>query len=229
METKDLFDHYQNLAWKADEAFRKVEKEYPSCVKCRVQCSDCCHAVFGVFAIEAVILKGKFDSLPRKVRRQALLKADSADRELRKLEIRMQMSGDDPQAKAMVLAKARVACPLLSPSQECVLYDDRPITCRVYGIPTAIQGKGHVCGKGAFEKGKKYPTFDLDAVYGALYRISQDYLKRTGNPDSEAASLLLSLSRVIRGSTKETDAGTKKKDKAPVLEPSSKTRPLQGR
>ena len=214
METKDLFDHYQKLASKADEAFSKVEKEYPSCVKCRVHCSDCCHAVFGVFAIEAVSLKGKFDALPRTVRRQALLKADSADRELRKIEIRMQMSEDNPQMKAMVLAKARVACPLLSESQECILYHHRPITCRVYGIPTAIQGKGHVCGKGAFEKGKKYPTFDLDAVYGALYKLSLEYMKRTGNQDSEAASLLRSVSRVIRDPGKETEAGAEKKDQA---------------
>jgi Fe-S-cluster containining protein len=214
METKDLFDHYQQLASKAGEAFSKVEKEYPSCVKCRVHCSDCCHAVFGVFAIEAVSLKGKFDALPRKVRRQVLLKADSADRELKKVEIRMRMSEDDPQMKAMVLAKARVACPLLSESQECILYPHRPITCRVYGIPTAIQGKGHVCGKGAFEKGKKYPTFDLDAVYGALYNLSLEYMKRTGNQDSEAASLLLSVSRVIRDPVKETEAGAEKKKQA---------------
>jgi Fe-S-cluster containining protein len=213
METKDLFDHYQNLACKADEAFRKVEKEYPSCVKCRVQCSDCCHAVFGVFAIEAAVLKKNFDSLPRKVRRPALLRADSADRELKKIEIRMQMSDDDPQMKGMVLAKARVACPLLSQSQECILYHDRPITCRVYGIPTAIHGKGRVCGKGAFEKGKKYPTFDLDAVYGSLYSLSLEYLKRTGNQDPEAASLLLSVSRVIKGPMRETETSAKK-DKA---------------
>jgi Fe-S-cluster containining protein len=214
METKDLVDHYQRLALMADDAFSKVEKEYPSCVRCRVHCSDCCHAVFGVFAIEAVALKEKFDALPRKVRRQALLKADSADRELKKIEIRMRMSEDDPQVKAMVLAKARVACPLLSESQECILYHHRPITCRVYGIPTAIQGKGHVCGKGAFEKGKKYPTFDLDAVHGALFNLSLEYMKRTGNPDSEAASLLLSVSGVIRDPVKETEAGVQKKDRA---------------
>ena len=213
METKDLFDHYQKLVCKADEAFTAVEKEYPSCVKCRVHCSDCCHAVFGVFAIEAAILKGRFDALPRKVQRQALLKADSADRELRKIEIRMRMSQDDPQMKAMVLAQARVGCPLLSESRECILYHDRPITCRVYGIPTAIQGKGHVCGKGAFERGKKYPTFDLDAAYGALYNLSREYLKRTGTQDRERASLLLSVSRVIRGPMSEIERGAKKKDK----------------
>lgn len=205
METKDLFDQYQKLACKADEAFRKVEKEHPSCVKCRVRCSDCCHAVFGVFAIEAVVLKERFDLLPKKTRRAALLRADSADRELRKLEVRMQMSEDDPQMKAMVLAKARVPCPLLNQSQECILYHDRPITCRVYGIPTAIRGKGHVCGKGAFEKGKIYPTFDLDAVYASLYHLSWEYLERKGNQDPEAASLLLSVSRVIKSPTEATE------------------------
>ncbi len=211
METQDLFDHYERLASKADEAFRKVEKDHPSCVKCRVHCSDCCHAIFGVFPVEAVILKEKFDELPRKVRRMALLRADIADRELRKIEIRMRTAEDDHQMRAWVLAQARIACPLLSQSQECILYHHRPITCRVYGIPTAIQGRGHVCGKGAFKKGTKYPTFDLDAAYGTLYQLSLEYLRRMGGRDPEEASLLLSLSRVIRDPMNETKAGPRVK------------------
>ena len=213
MQTKDLFDHYKRLARRADEAFGKVRKAYPSCVNCRPHCSDCCHAVFGVFPIEAEVLRRRFDALPKKTRRLALLRADSAERELRKIEIRMRMSEDDPQLKAMVLAKTRVSCPLLSETQECILYPHRPITCRVYGIPTAIEGKGHVCGKGAFEKGNTYPTFDLDAAYGALYKLSLEYVKRTGTDDPEAASLLLSVSRAIRSPSRKAEAGARKEDK----------------
>jgi hypothetical protein len=43
-----------------------------------------------------------------------------------------------------------------------------PITCRLYGIPTAIGGKGHTCGLSGFTKGKSYPTVNLDAIHQAF-------------------------------------------------------------
>jgi hypothetical protein len=68
----------------------------------------------------------------------------------------------------------------------------------VYGIPTAIQGKAHVCGKAGFKSGKTYPIFDLDRAYQELYLLSGELLKEAGRSDPEKASLLISVSRVIK-------------------------------
>jgi hypothetical protein len=96
------------------------------------------------------------------------------------------------------LSKERVRCPLLNQKEECIIYPHRPITCRVYGIPTAIQGQARVCGKAAFEKGESYPTFDLDACYKELYRLSKELLVQMGQSDMEKASLLISVSKVLK-------------------------------
>ena len=78
------------------------------------------------------------------------------------------------------LAKARIRCPLLNDNNECILYPYRPITCRVYGIPTMIQGVPRVCGKAGFKKEQSYPTFNLDGVHRELFELSKELLERAG-------------------------------------------------
>lgn len=197
----DVFEQYRFLVSKADSAFRMVERDYGACVKCRIGCSDCCHAIFGVFMIEAVHLKQGLDQLGNAEREAALLRADEADHELKEVEEKLAVFDGDPHMKAFALAKERVRCPLLDPEDKCIIYHYRPITCRVYGIPTAIQGRGRVCGKAAFEKGKTYPVYNLDAAYRGLYRLSRELIERANIGSADKASLMLSLSRVIKTPT----------------------------
>ena len=198
MITTHLLQRYELLAAKADQDFQKIKKKFPECIKCKPRCSDCCHALFGLFLIEAVYLKRNFDKLGRKERRAALLRGNKADKELKKLEQRLQTQDINPRTTNYPLERERIRCPLLGDNEECVLYPHRPITCRVYGIPTAIQGKAHVCGKAGFKSGKTYPIFDLDRAYQELYLLSGELLKEAGRRDLERASLLISVSRVMK-------------------------------
>ena len=193
-----LFEKYKLLVAKGDAAFQRMTQEHGACIKCKVGCSDCCHAIFGLFLIEAAHVQKQFTKLDRKVRREALLRADKADIELQKVEERLRAFEADPHMKSYALAKERVRCPLLNQNDECVLYPQRPITCRVYGIPTAIQGKARVCGKAAFKRGESYPTFDLDACYQELYQLSKDLLMMSGECNMEKASLLISVSKILK-------------------------------
>ena len=197
MNIFQLIHSYEFLADKADTAFHRMEKEYGTYIKCERYCSDCCHAVFGLFLIEAAYLKQHFDQLDLKDIKEALLRCNDADRALKRLEIKLQTNENDAQMQAYILAKERIRCPLLDDKQECILYPHRPITCRVYGIPTKIHGKARVCGKTGFKKSESYPAFDLDGVYRDLFDLSKELLEsqETGNP--EKASLLISVSKAI--------------------------------
>ncbi|MBW1997981.1 MAG: YkgJ family cysteine cluster protein [Deltaproteobacteria bacterium] len=200
----DVFGQYRFLVSKADSAFEAVERDHRDCVKCRTGCSDCCHAVFGVFIVEAVSLRFHFLKLGDRDQKAALLRADRAEEELGELEKKLSLFDDDPHVKSFALAKERVRCPLLDQEDRCIVYEHRPITCRVYGIPTAIHGSAHVCGKAGFEKGKSYPVYNLDVAYKALYRLSCELMRRLGREDSEEkASLMLSVSSVISSQIKE--------------------------
>lgn len=204
---RDLFQEYEDLAAKADQAFLKVQKEYGSCIKCDVHCADCCHSVFGLFLIESVYLNYHFNMLDRRRRREAVARGDKSDRDLLEVEKKLQLYNHDPQMKALAMAKERIRCPLLDDSRKCVLYAHRPVTCRVYGIPTIINGKARACWKAAFAKGEPYPAFNLDGAYRELYRLSEKLLARAGQKDMERASLLLSVSKSIRTPVEELIEG----------------------
>jgi Fe-S-cluster containining protein len=177
--------------------------EFEKCIKCEPHCADCCHAVFGLFLIEAVFLKRDFDQLGKAERDAALKRGLEADEELEKLERTLEIFKDDPQMRGYSLAKARIRCPLLNEDDMCILYPYRPITCRVYGIPTMVQGAPRVCGKSGFKKERSYPTFNLDGIHRELYQLSTEFFEKKEDKEAEKASLLLSVSKVIKTPVEE--------------------------
>ncbi|MDQ1334505.1 MAG: hypothetical protein QG552_1455 [Thermodesulfobacteriota bacterium] len=198
MDFSYLFEPYDSIVSRADEAFQQIKEAFPECIGCEPRCADCCHAVFGLFLIEAAFLKRDFDQLDEEQRKAALKRGRDADLALEKLEGTLRSFKDDPQMMSYSLARARIRCPLLNDQNECVLYPYRPITCRVYGVPTRVRGVPRVCGKAGFKKGEEYPVFDLDGVHRELHQLSRELLERNGGKDPERASLLLSMSKVIK-------------------------------
>lgn len=195
----DLLQKYEQLAAEAHLAFERAQQEYGENIKCHVQCSDCCHAIFGLFPIEAIYLNKHFKQLDPKDRAAILAAAEKADQELAELQQQLEKLGDDPQKINAAISAARIRCPLLSGDRKCLLYDQRPITCRVYGMPTVMNNKIHACWKAGFEKGKPYPTYDLDGVYKELHDLSVQILERAGEKDKDQASLLYSVARSLTG------------------------------
>lgn len=195
-KTNDLFQTYELLVDKAEAAFQEMQKEHGACIKCEPHCSDCCQAVFGLFLIEAGYLKEHFDKLTDEEKKAALVRCEQAEKSLERLQNMLRAHEDDPQMQAYIMSRERIPCPLLNEEQECVLYMHRPITCRVYGIPTKVQGKARVCWKSEFKKDERYPVFDLDGAYRELYFLSTELLKGAGE-DTEKASLLISASKAI--------------------------------
>ena len=196
--TKPLFRDYEYLVDEAEEAFHRVAVEHGDCIKCELHCSDCCHAVFGLFLIEAAYLREHVEQIERHAMDALLARCETADKEMEKLQKILEAFEDDPQMRHYTLAKERVRCPLLDDQDECILYHRRPITCRLYGIPTRIQGKARVCGKTGFKEGEKYPVFDLDGIYKKMYLLSRELLEKAGQEETEKASLLISVSKAIR-------------------------------
>lgn len=203
MKTAQLFRSYELLVDRADQAFREVKGTHGPLIRCEPHCSDCCHAVFGLFLVEAAYLKQQFDGLGEEEKKAALERCREADEGLNRLEKMLKDHEDDLGMQAYILARERIHCPLLDSHQECLLYPHRPITCRVYGIPTKIQGKAHVCGKAGFRDGETYPVFDLDGTYRDLHLLSREFSKEAGSGHLEKASLLISVSKAI--STPTTD------------------------
>lgn len=190
---------YETLVEESEAAFVAYASALGGALRCRKGCADCCHAVFGLFLVEAVAIQRHFQTLERKKRREALLRGKKGERAYARLEERLR-GLTDPRTASEVLARERIRCALLGDEDACLLYPHRPLTCRVYGMPTLIRGKTRVCPRAAQPADPSLAPFPLDRVHDRLHRLSRDMLLAAGRMDPERAALLLSLPAVLRTS-----------------------------
>ena len=221
------FKKYEALVSKADEAFDRVKQAHAECVKCEEKCADCCHALFDLTLIEALYINHKFNEKIKGIKKADLLeKANQADRRVHKLKRRAYkelQAGKSEDEILADLARERLRCPLLNEADLCDLYENRPLTCRFYGIPTAIGGEGHTCGKSGFEKGEQYPTVNLDAVNNQLQQISAELIRDLKSRYVKLSDMLVPLSMALLSVYDEDYLGVGE-EKAPAPPPRKKHR-----
>ena len=195
------FKKYEMLVEQADAVFDRVKKAHADCVKCEEKCADCCFALFDLTLIEALYIHHKFlEKYKGSERAELLEKSNRADRRIYKIKRKAyndMRAGKNEGEILATLALERVRCPLLNEKDLCDLYEHRPITCRCYGVPTAIGGAGHTCGKSGFRQGESYPTVNLDSVHGQLQKISAELLRDIKSKNIKLADLLLPLSSAV--------------------------------
>jgi len=195
------FEKYQEIVIKADELFARVQKDHPECVKCKIKCADCCHALFDLTLIEAIYITYQFNKLIKgKEKTRLIEKANRADRKthmIKRHAYKDKKAGKSETEILMEIAAERVRCPLLNDNELCDLYEYRPITCRLYGIPTSIGGRSHTCGKSGFVEGKPYPAVNLDAIQKKLYDISNEFVREIKTKYVKMADMLVPLSMAI--------------------------------
>jgi len=201
---EDLFSQYAIIVRKADILFKTIHEKYPDSVRCRIRCCDCCHAVFGLFPIEAAYIHHQLNRIDRKIRRDVQRRAEKSEVEMLKAADKLKEAfNDNPKMQAYGLGKQRVKCPLLNEREECILYENRPVICRIYGVPFSIKHEkkenAYVCGISGFEAKASYPTVKLDNIYQELVGLSIEMLKEAGflNPAAKA-NLMLPLSKILR-------------------------------
>jgi Fe-S-cluster containining protein len=196
------FNKYEFLVAEIEKGIQKIKEAYPEEVRCIKQCSDCCYAVFDLSLIEAVYLNYRFfEEKGEKDQKGILERANLADRRAYRIKRNLNKlltQGKQSEAEVLsLLSQERIECPLLNKKALCALYENRPITCRVYGIPTAIQGVGHTCGKSGFKEGLSYPTINLDRINQRLLGLSEELLQEIGIENNALKMRLLPVSNSL--------------------------------
>ncbi len=195
-------EEYREVLNLADETFSKVANAYPNEVKCHEGCISCCHAPFDLSLIEAISLQNAFKKkIPYGAFRSGIANAATkAERVLIKEKKRYHKLTTEGYTHAAILkeaSKLQIRCPLLGPEDACLLYDDRPLTCRLYGIPSVIQSTVHVCAESAFEASKSYPTVFLSKFQDKLSQISHELQKDLKSSYHELYKVYIPLSTAI--------------------------------
>ncbi len=195
------FAAYKALVHIVDGVFHKVKEEFPREVFCREKCSDCCYALFDLTLVEAAYLNHEFGKkFSGDQKNQILAKADKTDRALVKLKrdaYKQVQAGADQLEIVAKMSQERIRCPLLGENDLCIMYDQRPITCRVYGIPTSTLGASHICGRTNFVQGNPYPTLNMDRIYSQLQLISAQMLKGIQSKHVKMHDMLIPVSMAL--------------------------------
>nr|WP_320190569.1 YkgJ family cysteine cluster protein [uncultured Desulfobacter sp.] len=201
MDLDKHFVKYEAVVSMVDQVFDRVKKEFSKEVFCREKCSDCCYAIFDLTLIEALYLNHKFNEKFSGTEKANLIAiADKTDRALAKMKrdaYKKVKDGADQLEIVGKMSQERVRCPLLGENNLCLMYEHRPITCRVYGIPTSTAGASHICGRTNFVQGKAYPTLNMDKIYTQLQLLSAELVKDINSTNIRMHELLIPVSMAM--------------------------------
>ncbi len=131
---------HNSLANYLDKWFRLIRDKYADQMQCGCGCAQCCHGLFDISLPDALLTARAFGLLPREIK-SGIIEASSEIQEKIALEGR---ELQDPffldklsQDRIDQLAESvhDGGCPLLDDNNRCLIYEDRPIACRLEGVP----------------------------------------------------------------------------------------------
>ena len=219
-ELEHVFKKYETFVEQLDGVFGTVQQQYSDCVKCKLECSDCCHALFDLSLVEALYINSKFlEKVSGEKKLKILESANTSDRKIYQLKrkaFKAVAAGEKSEEQVLLeMAAERIRCPLLNEEKRCDLYASRPATCRLYGIPTAIAGSGHTCGLSAFKTGESYPTVNLDSVHTKLHELSCEIIDVLHSTHVKMGDVLMPLSMALLTVFDEAYLGMGEENKQP--------------
>jgi len=135
-----LLKQQQALLSLVDSWFAKSMRRYPDKIACRDGCSGCCRALFDITLLDAYYLRFGFESLPAEVKdavRQKCLSRLASLREKWPEFDHPYLLNYRPEEEWQLLMpeEDETPCVLLGDDGRCLVYQHRPMTCRLHGLP----------------------------------------------------------------------------------------------
>lgn len=137
---ENILTKYAALLASVDQWFAKCVSKAPAEIACGSGCSECCRGLFDITLLDALYLKTGFDRLDAGTRARALAKAKERLRSMQALWPDFEapyILNYRPEEEWEILMPDddETACPLLAENGTCLVYDFRPMTCRLHGLP----------------------------------------------------------------------------------------------
>lgn len=136
----DILDRYESLLREVDGWFAACLSRHAGVIACHHGCSACCRGLFDITLLDALCLKRGFDRLQLPVQQDVQLKAVARIVELTEhwpaFERPWTLNHIPEETwDEMMPEEDETPCPLLSADGACLVYAQRPMTCRLNGIP----------------------------------------------------------------------------------------------
>lgn len=135
-----ILDNYGALLGEVDAWFRRCAEQHPDMIACCNGCSECCRGLFDITLLDAFYLKLGFDKLPESLKseivKRARLRLESLSLENPEFVEPWLLNGiPEDDWDALMPEDDETPCLLLSETGKCLIYEYRPMTCRLNGIP----------------------------------------------------------------------------------------------
>lgn len=137
---RDLLERYGKLLQEVDDWFNRCMQRHGDRIACGRGCSACCRGLFDITLLDALYLRSGVDALPAAV--QHSLRLNALDR-LSALTA-CNPSFVEPwtlnhipeeEWEELMPEEDETPCLLLAADGSCLVYEQRPMTCRLNGIP----------------------------------------------------------------------------------------------
>lgn len=137
---RELLAPYRELLNEVDIWFRRCSLAAGEQIACQRGCSACCRGLFDITLLDAFLLKDGFDRLAAAVRRRAGQAARGRVTAIQrcwpdfKPPFLLNLYPEERWDEVMP-DEDETPCPLLGDDGLCLVYESRPMTCRLHGIP----------------------------------------------------------------------------------------------
>lgn len=137
--TSAIVEHYRQLLVQVDTWFSACVRTHGDKMACREGCSGCCRGLFDITLLDAFLLQQGFKTLSPSMRGDVLGRVDSRLSQLQQQWPEFQspfILNRLPHDQWLNMPENDLtACPLLGVDGRCMVYDYRPLTCRLHGLP----------------------------------------------------------------------------------------------
>ena len=135
---------YRRILQQADAHFRDVAAKMPEQLQCGRGCSFCCYGLFEIGLGDVATIGEAVRALAPAARKQLIARAERVMQEVEHPNIR---EIDSDEKEEFFERTSAIACPALNKNGECVIYENRPIVCRTFGLPIrdADEYIGDIC------------------------------------------------------------------------------------
>lgn len=136
----EILKRNEELLSRVDDWFSRCMETYPEHIACQSGCSACCRSTFDITLVDAYYLKRGFEVLPGPVKDAVLAKCHERLASMREHWPELDhpfVLNYRPEEDWEILMpdEDETPCVLLGADGRCLVYQNRPMTCRLHGIP----------------------------------------------------------------------------------------------
>lgn len=142
----EYVDQYLQLLEQVDSWFSDCLRVCSATIACREGCSSCCRGLFDVTLLDAALLQRGFSRLSTTVQIEVMGRVDSRLQQLQQKWPEFNppfILNRLPHDQWLDMPENDLTpCPLLGNDGRCLVYEHRPLTCRLHGLPQiGMQGE----------------------------------------------------------------------------------------